>query len=177
MLTSGPRGKWLTRWGFAAYPNHDQKLFANSDGTGKFVVTPETEPDEWDLKLVPAAFFTWLPNARATSDFAFGLSGGLGVKEDSPVVFFGGSMLYNWNLALVAGLGIAQQWRPIGRYSPDQVITENLTSEQLNEKVFRPNFMIAVTYRFGSNPFGGSSQQAATPKPTASPTPTPTPTP
>jgi hypothetical protein len=174
VLTTGPRGKWMTTYGFATYGNRDQKHFSKSDGAGKFVVTPETEPDDWDLKLVPSVFFTWLPSAKESQDFSFGFSGGLGVKEDSPVVFLGGSVLYNWNLSLVAGVGLAHQWRLMGQYAKDQVLSENLSQDQLNDKVFRPTFMAAVTFRFGSNPFGGSKSGSGTEKP---PTPKPSPTP
>lgn len=177
VLTTGSRGKWMTTYGFATYPNRDRRYFAQSNGAGKFVVTPETEPDDWDMKLVPSVFFTWLPSAKETKDFALGLSGGLGLKDDSPVVFLGGSVLYNWNLSLVVGAGLAQQSRLAGRYAKDQVLSENLSQDQLNEKVFRPTLMAAVTYRFGSNPFGsskgGSPAATPTPKPSASPTPTP----
>jgi hypothetical protein len=178
VLSTGPRGKWLTTYGFATYPNRDQEFFAKSDGAGKFVVTPETEPDTWDLKLVPSIFLTWLPSAKETSDFSFGLSGGLGVKDDAPVVFIGGSVLYNWNLSLVAGLGLAHQWRLKGQYSEEQVLSDNLTQDQLNEKVFRPTWMAAVTFRFGSSPFGDSKTgggSPASPAPKPSPTPTPKP--
>jgi len=178
VLSTGPRGKWMTTYGFATYANRDEKFFAQSDGAGKFVVTPETEPDTWDLKLVPSIFFTWLPSAKENKDFSFGLSGGLGVKDDTPVVFLGGSVLYNWNLSLVAGVGLAHQSRLRGQYTKDQVLAENLSEDQLNEKVFRPAIMAAVTFRFGSSPFegnksGGGSAATPTPKPSATPKPAP----
>jgi hypothetical protein len=174
IVSTGPRGKWLTTYGFATIPNRDRKFFAKSDGNAKFLITPEEKPD--DLKLVPSAFFIWLPTARQLSNWSPGLSGGLGVKQDNPAVFLGASLTHNWNLSVVAGLAVAKQARLNGRYVPNQEISDGLSDDQLNDRVFRATWMAALTYRFGSNPFADSGGSGS-PKPTPSPSTTPSPKP
>ena len=129
VLTTGPRGKWMTTYGFATYANRDLKFFAQSNGAGTFTVTPEAAPDTWDLKLVPSIFFTWLPSAKENKDFSLGLSGGLGVKDDAPVVCEG-----RWS-ASAAGSPFASDRIMIKHgsdYSPPKVDTENAPKGELS---------------------------------------------
>jgi len=174
VFSTGPRGRWLTTYGLGTFPNQDRKYFAKAAGNGKFIVTPETEPGKGDLKITPMALFTWLPRAREAKNFAAGLTGGLGVKEDAPVAFLGGGFLYNWNLAVVAGVAVAHRLQLDGKYTKDQELGETLSTDQLNQKVYRPTWMAAITYRFGSSPFGSGSKP---PTSSASPSPSPSATP
>lgn len=171
IVSTGPRGRWLTSYGFATVPSKDQKLFAKSEGNGKFLITPEQRPR--DLKLIPSAFFTWLPSSRQLSNWSPGLAAGLGVTQDSPAVFLGASLMHNWNLCVVAGLSVAQHARPNGKYVMDQELSESLSSDQLNDRAHRATWMAALTYRFGSNPFANSDQRFP-PKATPSPSPSTT---
>jgi len=176
IVSTGARGRWLTTYGFATIPNKDQQFFAKSQGSGKFVVTPEQKPT--DLKLIPSAFFIWLPTSRQLSNWSPGLSGGLGVKQDNPAVFLGASLTHNWNLSVVAGLSVTKHAKLNGKYLANQEISDSLSEDQLNDRVYRATWMAALTYRFGSNPFadsGGRSSPKPSPSPSATPSPKPTP--
>ena len=68
-------------------------------------------------------------------------------------------LTYNWNLAVAAGAVLLQEMRLNGKYAntePPQTISENLGEDQLLSKTYRIRWFAAVTFRFGSNPFGGS---------------------
>lgn len=106
-----------------------------------------------DLKLVPSVFFSWLPASRQNSDWSASFSAGLGVKQDTPAVLAGLSVTYNWNIGIFLGAMIAQETRLLGKYTVGQAITEDLTNEQLTQKVYGPRPVVAVTFRFWSNPF------------------------
>ena len=122
----------------------------------KWLGMVQTESD--GLKTIPAVFFSWLPRSRQGSDWALSPSAGLGVKGDRPAVFLGANLTYNWNLAVAAGAVLLQETRLNGKYTetqPPQTIAENLSDDQLHSKTFRVRWFAAVTFRFGSNPFGG----------------------
>jgi hypothetical protein len=168
VVDAGPRGEWVATYGVAFVSNKDQTFFTKSAAGGKFRITPER--DEKSLSVIPSVFYHWLSAARKNRNLAFSPTAGIGPSSTSPAFFIGGSILYNWNLALAAGVGVYQQRRLHGRYADGDETAESLSEDQLHRKVFRPGFMAALTFRFGSNPFetndssgSGSTGPAAPP--------------
>lgn len=163
VATAGARGRWEVSYGAAMFPDRDEVFFARAKGDSKYEVAQEEHRDGY--KVAPAIFFTWLPASRQLRNWSWGPTAGLGVKSDRPTVFAGWSVTYNWNLSLIVGAGLVSESRLNGRYKadPPQELTENLTADQLNQKVYQLRWMAAVVFRFGSNPFEGGST-AATPE-------------
>ena len=171
VVQGGDRGKWLTTYGATFVPNRDEQFFTQATATqGQFAIARQQRTSQ--VKTVPSVFFTWLPRSRQDKDWAWGPTAGLGVKNDRPAAFVGGTLIYNWNLGFVAGAAVVQESRLNGKYretNPPQTISENLTDEQINVQGTYVRWFAGVTFRFGSNPFteaaaGGTS--AAAPKTT-----------
>jgi hypothetical protein len=153
VVSGGPRGLWLTTYGVSIVPSRDEPHFAKSVGDDKFVITAETEID--DVRMIPSIFFSWLPRKRMLGDFAFGPTAGLGLTKDKAAVFGGVGVTYNWNLAFIAGAAVSPHTRLNGRYTAGQEVGEALSDDQVNRQAFRPTWLIALTFRFAGNPFGG----------------------
>ena len=154
-LTSVSRGRWQTMFGWVFSPDRDEEYFAESLEDGSFTVR-RRERRERSLTSLPAVFWTWLPADQAFRAFQHGPTAGLGVTvgETSarPSVFGGYSLRYNQNIGVVVGVAFYSHKRLDSRYSVDQVIKENLESEQLNRGSIRPNVFFGLTLRFGSDP-------------------------
>jgi hypothetical protein len=151
--TTGSKGVWKTSYGFAFIPNwfsKDEKYYLNSTN----VITRET--DLKNLDYAPAIFFNWFPSSQALNDFSWGLSGGLGVNFNvEPAIFLGGSATYNHNISVNFGMVAYRQSFLKGRYNAGDIIAENNFDEEtgLHQKLFRVNPFIAISFRFGKNPF------------------------
>jgi hypothetical protein len=151
------RGLWLTTYGAMVTQNKDERFFTEAAGDDKFAIRPETAATGG--KVVPCVLFTWLPRARQASSWAFGPTGGFGVKDDRPAILVGYGATYNWNLGIVAGISMIQETRLNGKYKstdPPQLIGENLNDSQLMIKSYQLRPFVAVAFRFGSNPFGSA---------------------
>jgi hypothetical protein len=158
-LTGPPRGQALITYGFAIARNRDQHFFTKAADNNKFVVTRER--DETGASVVPSIYFSWLPTDADWHGWTASPTIGFGAKNDAPAVLIGGNFNYHWNLGFVAGVGMLQEKRLLGQYTENQVVTENLTEDQLHQKVWRPSLFVAATVRFGSNPFGGDDKKPA----------------
>lgn len=152
-VSGGERGRWLTTYGVAIVPSKDKPYFLKPSGDDKFTVTPEQETD--DLHLIPSVFFTWLPRKRMLGDYAIGPTAGLGLSKSKAAVFAGVGLTYNWNLGFIAGLAVSPHTQVNGRYKADDTLTENIADDQLNRDVYKPTWVVAFTFRFAGNPFGG----------------------
>jgi hypothetical protein len=151
VLSTGPRGRWVTTYGFAFAPSDDDAYFSKEAGQGKYRITRETNRSI--AKFLPGVFFTWLPAKRELKDLSFNVGAGLGFDATNPVVYLGPSLSWNQNIAVVAGVVVRRVNRLHGRYTEDQEIAENLNPEQLVQGTYRPSAFVALTFRFGSNPF------------------------
>jgi len=160
------RGKWLTTYGAAWAPNRDEKYFAKATGTtSQYAITAERAQGGLTPPM-PVVFFTWLGRSHQDTDLAYGPTAGFGVEGGNrPTIFGGYSVTYNWNLGFVTGVAVVPELRLNGRYSPDQVVTENLAADALLVSVYRPRWFFAFTFRFGSNPFVAPTPTAPVKKP------------
>jgi len=164
--STGARGTWLTTYGFTFVPLQDDLYFsAAGQKQGEFVITKQRADAISDLKFVPSIMFSWLSASKQLSNFAFSPAAGFGATSDSLTALLGATAMYNANLAFTGGLAITQQRRLAGKYTEGQTVSENLSEDQLHEKVLKPSLFFGVTFRFGSNPFaqtnGGDNSQPA----------------
>lgn len=168
--------QWLTFYGFNYINSGDQTYFAKASGTTApvtYTITPQANRNPW--AFAPSIYFMWLPAknfdnplARAfawrdtSSDVFGGVSAGLGFDTSNPIVFAGYGVGWGYNVMLTAGFVMHKEKRLDGQYMPGQVVTENLTADQLLQDTYRSRFYVGLAFRFGSNPFGSS-------KPTTTP--------
>jgi hypothetical protein len=149
------RGRIQTLFGWTFAPNNDEEFFSEAAPNNQFTIRPKTESDGGFTNL-PSVFFTWLPSAQAFKDIQQGPALGLGVSVGDTAArpsFLGGWMVrWNQNLGVVAGAAIYPHRRLNGKYKPDQVISTNLDTAQLNENDWRLNFFFGGVFRFGSDP-------------------------
>ena len=160
VASAGARGVWHTTYGAATVPDGDERFFVQTKANGKFEVVAER--DREGLKVIPTVFFTWLPASRQLRNWSWGPTAGLGVKSDRPAVFAGWTFTYNWNLGFTVGAGVVSETRLSGRYKADpaQELAQTVADDALHTHVYRPRWMVAVTFRFGSNPFDGTTPAA-----------------
>ena len=163
VLSTGARGTWRTLYGVSLVSNQDERFFAKAtDTSGKFAITRERVDDSGmkSLKPIPSVFYSWLSHSAELKNLSISPSLGLGLKDDAPGFFFGASITYNQNIGIVVGVPVYQQSRLKGSYTEGQIVSENLTGDQLHDKPYRLHgIFVAGVFRFASNPF------AAAPKP------------
>ena len=75
------------------------------------------------------------------------------------MVLGGWTVRFNQNIGVVAGVSIYPHKRLDGQYQENQVLKENLDSDKLNKDSIRANSFLALTLRFGSNPFAGAGEE------------------
>ncbi|MEX2271376.1 MAG: hypothetical protein WD690_07905 [Vicinamibacterales bacterium] len=156
-VSGGPRGKWLTTYGASVVQDRSERMFLKSDGANGFVVTKETEPA--GPRVIPSVYFTWMSSTEEGRNWIHGPTAGLGIDDKAPGLFAGWSATYNHNLTFLAGAALAQHKRLRGQYTEGDKLAQTLTEDQLLEGVYRPTFLIGLTFRFGDNPFGEPTSQ------------------
>ncbi len=114
------------------------------------MVTKSNNEKEWEY--YPSIMFTWLNNG--STNFKFGFSGGFGYNLDNSIsVFTGGSIIYNHNITITAGLAFHNQKELSSKYKEEDVITENLDFDQLHTDFIAINPFISISLRLDRNPF------------------------
>jgi hypothetical protein len=158
ILSTGSRGQWLTTYGVTFVPLRDELFFAKAGATqGQYVITAQRADAQSGIKFLPSVLFSWLPATTRFADWAFSPTAGFGATSDAFSALVGYTATYNSNLGFSAGVAVAQQRRLLGQYSENQIVTENLTEDQLHHRVLKPAFFVSLTFRFGENPFGSPS--------------------
>lgn len=158
-ISGGPRGKWLTTYGATVIPDKSRKMVLKGDAESGFVITPERDPE--GPRVLPSVYFTWMSAPSQRRDWSHGPTAGLGVDDKAPGIFAGWSATYNQNLTFLAGISLAQHKRLRGQYAEGDVLKESLESDQLLEGVYKPTWMIGITFRFGDNPFAEAPAKSA----------------
>lgn len=157
VLTTQPHGQWYVTYGFSFITdmfNAEETYFAKSvPDTTLYTITKKNS--NASLTFVPCVLVHWVPTKWANKSFVPSLTGGLGFDLESPSVFFGGSVLFNSNLGIHLGVAAHKQNQLNGIYSAGEIIKENLTEEQLNEKFYTVNPFVSLSFRFSGSPFSG----------------------
>lgn len=154
------KGKWLTTYGFTyinqTFKKAEPYFLKQMDST--FSVNPLNRRSK--LSFVPSVFFTWLPYSHTNQDFSLSLTGGLGYDLEAPTAFLGANLLYNQNIGISLGIAAHQQDFLNGQYNAGDILNENLSKEQLNEKLYVFNPFISINFRFGAPPLKNGDSDA-----------------
>ncbi len=158
-------GKWIALYGVNYIESDDESFFAQANpSTDPQTYTITEQADRSGSEFSPSIYFmfireaphsNWLMNLISwNSDGYFGgVTAGIGFDFDSPTAFLGYGVGFGHNIMLNAGVAMRKVDRLNGRYEPDQVITENLSDDQLTEETYEPGLFLGLSFRFGSNPF------------------------
>jgi len=157
------RGRWLTLYGLSAVRNHDDRFFLTPNDDKTFTIGAEESRKGY--KAIPSVYFLWLPRKFQARDWSHGFTAGLGVKADEPALFAGYSLLYNWNVGLVAGASLSRELRLNGRYASGQVVKETIADDALHTKVLQTRWTVALIFRFGTNPFAAAPDSGGAKEP------------
>jgi hypothetical protein len=164
ILTTGARGEWLTTFGLTFVPDDNERFFsAPATEANKFVITRERDPGDSELTFLPTVMFSWLATRQRGNYLVFSPTAGVGATTNTFAALLGGTATFNLNLGVTAGIAFVNQKRLLGKYTEGQVVSENLTEEQLHRNAMLPKFFFSITLRFGQSPFG--SPPAAPPPP------------
>jgi hypothetical protein len=160
--------QWLTYYGFNYISDGDQNFFAKANaGSSPATYTITPDANRHSKQFAPSVYFMWLPaknfDYTALRAFAWrdsdsgmfgGLTAGLGFDTSNPVAFLGYGVGWGYNVMLTGGVAMHKEKRLLGQYNSGDVVSENLTADQLLDDTYKPRFYIGVAFRFGSNPFG-----------------------
>jgi len=155
IVTTGPRGEWQVTYGFGV-PMYlgGQVRYSTRPGTsGSFVITQDSRSHY--VEPVPAVFFSWMtPSGSIAPAGRLSWTAGLGADLTNPTIFLGAAWTWKRNFQVAAGLSLRQEPVLLGNYSAGDVVSTNLTFDQLTEKVYRARPFVALTLRFSKDPFG-----------------------
>lgn len=149
-------GKWVTTYGFGFTTNAltgNNYYTKQMPDTSVFEILKSRGPKAFDLSYVPAVFFTFFPSKRISKSWNHSLTGGLGFDLVSPVLYFGYNGLFWHNIGFSAGLAFQQQNVLKDKYEVNERVPNFLETNELHEKVYRPNLFISFHFRLDKNPF------------------------
>jgi hypothetical protein len=158
-------GTWLSLYGVNFIRGGDERFFASADAAPSTTYTVTSFADRQENDFAPSLYFMWIKPrnydsrlVRALSwnsrDVFGGLTAGIGFDFDNPTAFLGYGIGWGYNVMLTFGVAMHKEKRLNGRYSPGDVIADNLTEDQLSEETYKPRAYVGLAFRFGSNPFG-----------------------
>lgn len=157
-------GQWTTFYGFNYIDSGDERFYSNDEATTPPTYSVTALKDRQENVFAPSVYFMWIRNqnypgnlrralAWRSDDVFGGVTAGLGFDFDNPTAFLGYGVGWGYNVLLTAGVVMHKEKRLNGRYSEGDVISENLTEEQLSEETYKPRLYVGIAFRFGSNPF------------------------
>jgi hypothetical protein len=165
VFTTGPVGEWRVTYGYAAHFNawggtqgpfaKRQSYYSAPEGS-KFLVS--RRKDRGGVDLSPAILYHFMPAENESKRVTSGWTAGIGTDLKDPLVVAGYSWTYWQNLNVQLGFLARRERQLLGKYAVGDTIASDLSSEQLTEPTIRIRPHIALTLRFGTNPF-------ASPKP------------
>lgn len=145
-FTTGLKGRWDPTYGFTFVPNEDEIFFSKTGDTdGTFVITEENDNEELDF--APSILFQYRQPGKKGGWLA-----GLGHDLDNVMLFGGYGWSYKENITFAVGAVVHEQDRLDGRFSPDDVLKEQLGTDQLLESTFDANVFFGISFRFDRDP-------------------------
>lgn len=156
------KGAWITSFGIAAIVlpdgNENRPHVAKGDSSS-FTLTPKKRGT--GLTAAPFVTYSWLPEPTGVSVV---VSGGLGLdKTSTPAAFLGTGVAVNSNLVVSLGATLTQVLSLNGKYESGEVVTTNLTDDQINEKTWRVRPFVGLSWRFATNPFKAADSEVKAP--------------
>lgn len=175
------QAQWLTYYGFNFTHNGDDSYYSKANqGSNPASYTITAEANRQSSNFSASIYVMRLPAEDGFTfkkilgwredDWMGGLTAGLGFDFSNPTVFLGYGVGWGYNVIVTAGVEMQQVTRLKGQYNAGDVITTNLTPDQLVDSTYRPQAYIGIAIRLGSNPFNGSnsSKSSTTSKTTTS---------
>jgi hypothetical protein len=96
------------------------------------------------------------------------LSSGIGLDfSGNPAVYLGTGLALQGNLFVSGGAVVKRIELLNGRYQSGQQVPSLLGDDQVNAKVWKLRPYVAISWRFASNPFGGSASEAKPQQPSS----------
>ncbi len=164
-FTTGQQGAWLMHYGFSFLGNRDEAYFAASttqDGKTQYKITPKARRN--NIQYLPTFTFSYIPAYFQSKPYALGPVAGLGTDLSNVTAFVGGALVIKQNVNVYIGVAGAKQLRLNGKYHSGDTVMDNLSDDQVNEKVYVPTIIFGVGFRFTNNPFSsGSGNSSQTP--------------
>jgi len=157
-FTTPPIGAWVMHYGFSFLGNRDRAFFAATQGD-KFVITRKA--NRTSLQYLPTFAFTFVPECVQRRGWGPAFTAGIGTDLSNVAAFIGGSLIIGQNVNIYVGLAGTKQQRLTGKYHEGDVVKDNLTEDQLNEKVYVPTVLFGVGFRFTSNPFSSGNNSSS----------------
>lgn len=148
VLKSQSNWEWTTTFGGNAVVFTNRSKFASAEKEG--VHTVAEIQDRKSIELMPAIMFTFMNNHK---DISFGYTGGIGFNFEELALFTGLSLGIGQNIVLTGGVAVHKQNRPNSDYYIGQVIENTITTDDLNQKQYRFNPFLGLSFRLDSNPF------------------------
>ncbi len=153
------RGEWRSTFGFNfVYLTNNNTYFSDPNGDNTFTINESNNKE--NFVYYPTLMFSWVSNNHIDKwkNWKAGFSGGIGYDfKTSLSVFAGGSLIYNENITITAGLTFHNQKRLSSNYSENDIINENLTFDQLHTDYIRVNPFVSISFRLDRNPFETSN--------------------
>jgi hypothetical protein len=149
------KGQWVPTYGFGftSASLEGATYYSKTMPDNTIQILQARDPDALDLSYIPAVFYSYFPSQRFNKALNHSLTAGLGFDLEAPLVFLGYNVLYQHNIGFSFGLVFQQQYRLKDQYDPRETISISLDKDQLHDEVYRPNFFVAVHFRFGESPF------------------------
>ncbi len=148
VLKSQFNWEWTTTLGANAVVFTNRSKFV-SIKNGEVHTVTEIQ-DRKAIELMPAIMFTFM---NKQENFSFGYTGGIGFNFEELALFTGLSLGIGQNIVLTGGVAVHKQNRPNVDYSIGQVIENTITTVDLNQKQYRFNPFLGLSFRLDSNPF------------------------
>ena len=165
IFTTGATRQWRVTYGFAfPFAGVGRGVFGGAEQyftraeNGGYVVARAARTHYLDA--VPTVLYNFFP-ADAGDWHWERLTAGLGVDLDEPMITLGSGATYGSNVMLSAGIAARHVRVLAGAFSEDLTLKESLTWDQLSESAMRLRPYVALTLRFGANPFARPKEEPA----------------
>jgi hypothetical protein len=150
-FTGRSPGEFQAAYGFAFIPSGDRTYTAVKDGD-QFKITRDHDRSTADY--VPVVFFQWIPRkSHEQNVWPPQPTAGIGFDRDNISVFAGATAVFHRNVGIALGVAMTKQQRLNGQYNEGDTVKDALTSTQLQKTTYAPSVFVALTFRFGSQPF------------------------
>lgn len=141
--------KWVTTLGVAAVSIVNSDTYKTEKINNEFVVTENGSQKLF--QSTPIMQFSYINS----SDNFIGVapSGGIGFDLDNLSVFGGVSLYFGKNVFLTMGAAFHQQLRLDNKYDVGQIVSEEISEDDLNSSYYRVNPFVSLTFRLDKNIF------------------------
>lgn len=154
VFVTPPRGMWRISFGFAfaIMVNADKEYVARRDTGYAYSIQRQADPSP--ISAIPMCMIHWFANVDQWKDWSWSVAAGMGLDVSSPAVMLGGSLTYNQNISMAAGVVAMKLKRLNSKYAEGARLTEDPGEEQLHRPVYGVNPFVSLSFRFTEMLFG-----------------------